>query len=132
MEMPLKVAELDHVVFRCRDLDAALRFYIDVLGLKEERRIPQIGLVQLRAGSSMIDLVPATSARSEEGANVDHVCLGVSASDLAEVVTYLRDQGVRVAGEPAQRYGARGMGWSVYVYDPEGNMIELKQLPPSA
>ncbi|MFZ2062465.1 MAG: VOC family protein [Candidatus Binatus sp.] len=64
MEIPLKVAELDHVVLRCRDQERAYDFYTRVLGLSEERRIAQIGLIQLRAGRSMIDLVPASGPRS--------------------------------------------------------------------
>ncbi len=129
MDNPLKVAELDHVVLRCRDIDRALDFYVRILGLREERRIDQIGLIQLRAGRSMIDLVPLKGSRSEDGRNVDHVCLGVVARDLNSAASYLRENGVDVMGEPADRYGARGMGKSIYVRDPEGNVIELKQMP---
>jgi catechol 2,3-dioxygenase-like lactoylglutathione lyase family enzyme len=128
MEIPLKVAELDHVVLRCRDQDRALDFYTRILGLTEERRIAQIGLIQLRAGRSMIDLVPASGQRVETGLNVDHVCIGIEAGDLNDVVRYLRSQAVEVMGEPAMRYGAHGQGLSIYVRDPEGNVIELKQM----
>lgn len=129
MTTGLKVAELDHVVLRCRVLERTLDFYTRVLGFSEERRIAQIGLIQLRAGRSMIDLVPATHPRAEDGANVDHICLGVETGDLAAVGAELRNCGVEVLGEPAQRYGARGMGLSIYVRDPEGNVVELKQMP---
>ncbi len=129
MTTGLKVAELDHVVLRCRVLERTLDFYTRVLGFSEERRIAQIGLIQLRAGRSMIDLVPATHPRAEDGANVDHICLGVETGDLAAVGAELRNSGVEVLGEPAQRYGARGMGLSIYVRDPEGNVVELKQMP---
>jgi glyoxylase I family protein len=129
MDIPLKVAELDHVVLRCRDQNRALDFYTRVLGLIEERRIAQIGLIQLRAGRSMIDLVPAGDPRVETGLNVDHVCLAVEARDLNEVVRYLRGESVEVIGEPAMRYGAHGAGLSIYVRDPEGNVVELKQMP---
>ena len=129
MEIPLKVAEIDHVVLRCRDQNRAHDFYTRVLGLIEERRIAQIGLIQLRAGRSMIDLVPAYDVRVESGLNVDHVCIGIEAGDLKEVAAYLRGQSVEVMGEPAERYGARGSGLSIYVRDPEGNVIELKQMP---
>jgi glyoxylase I family protein len=100
-----------------------------VLGLKEERRIAQIGLIQLRAGASMIDLVPAAEPRIESGRNVDHFCLGIETEDLRSVMIYLRMNSVEVVGEPATRYGARGLGDSIYVRDPEGNVIELKQMP---
>jgi glyoxylase I family protein len=129
MEIPLKVAELDHVVLRCRDQNRALDFYTRILGLREERRIEQIGLIQLRAGRSMIDLVPATHPRAEDGLNVDHVCLAVEARDLNEVTRYLRELSVEVIGEPAMRYGAHGAGLSIYIRDPEGNVVELKQMP---
>ena len=131
MKIPLKVAELDHVVLRCRDQQRALDFYTRVLGLVEERRIEQIGLIQLRAGASMIDLVPATGERLEQSLNVDHICLGIEASDMNEIASYLRGLSVEVMGEPAERYGARGTGLSIYIRDSEGNVVELKQLPAS-
>ena len=129
MDRPLRVAEIDHVVIRCRDQTRALDFYTRVLGLGEERRLEAIGLIQLRAGAGMIDLVPADPPPSHEGRNVDHVCLGVDTPDMAALVRWLRAEGVEVLGDPAERYGARGMGLSVYVLDPDGNIIELKQRP---
>jgi glyoxylase I family protein len=100
-----------------------------VLGLIEERRIEAIGLIQLRAGASLIDLVPATEARSESARNVDHFCLGVEIANMNEAVGYLRANAIEIIGEPAMRYGARGMGLSIYIRDPEGNVVELKQMP---
>jgi len=129
MDRPLEVAELDHIVLRCRDRERTLDFYTRILGLAVERRLDQIGLVQLRAGHSMIDLVPAKAARSEEGLNVDHFCIGVQTEDLVKAAAYLRENGVEVMGEPLDRYGARGTGKSIYIHDPEGNTIELKQMP---
>jgi catechol 2,3-dioxygenase-like lactoylglutathione lyase family enzyme len=129
MGRPLRVEELDHVVIRCRDQPRSLDFYARVLGLAEERRIEAIGLIQLRAGRSMIDLVPADPPPTHEGRNVDHLCLGVDAPDIDAMVGWLREQGVEVLGDPAERYGARGMGLSVYVLDPDGNIVELKQTP---
>lgn len=80
----------------------------------------------------MIDLVPAKGEIEENSRNVDHLCLGIVAEDMAEVARTLRDSAVEVMGEPANRYGARGMGLSVYIRDPEGNVVELKQMPASA
>ncbi len=129
MESPIKIAEIDHVVFKCRDQKKMLDFYTGLLGLVEERRIEQIGLIQLRAGRSMIDLVPADKAIDGKSPNVDHVCLGVEASDMTALARRLSACSVEVLGEPAIRYGARGMGLSIYIHDPEGNVIELKQMP---
>jgi catechol 2,3-dioxygenase-like lactoylglutathione lyase family enzyme len=132
MTSPLKIAEIDHVVFTCRDQKKMLDFYTRIFGLIEERRIDQIGLIQLRAGRSMIDLVPAQPDSAHTSKNVDHVCLGIEASDLSSIAQYLRENSIDVIGEPATRYGARGMGLSIYVHDPEGNVIELKQMPKSS
>lgn len=126
---PFKVAELDHVVLRCRDQERAYDFYTRTLGLVEERRIDAIGLIQLRAGSSMVDLVPAKQPRNDDSRNVDHFCLGVDAASMAEVADFMREHSVEVIGEPVERYGARGMGLSIYIRDPEGNIVELKQAP---
>jgi len=129
MESPVKIAEIDHVVFRCRDQNKMLDFYTRLMGMVEERRIEQIGLIQLRAGHGMIDLVPSEGEVEEKSSNVDHVCLGIEATDMSAVARHLRECSVEVLGEPATRYGARGMGLSIYVRDPEGNVIELKQMP---
>jgi len=129
MESPVKIAEIDHVVFRCRDQNKMLDFYTRLMGMVEERRIEQIGLIQLRAGRGMVDLVPSEGEVDEKSKNVDHVCLGIEATDMSAVARHLRECSVEVLGEPATRYGARGMGLSIYVRDPEGNVIELKQMP---
>src|SRR5438552_460769 len=131
MDRPLRVAELDHVVVRCRDQARSLDFYVRVLGCPEERRIDAIGLVQLRAGASLIDLVPAEPPPRQEERNVDHFCIGIAATDMNSVARWLRGEGVEVLGEPTERYGARGTGLSVYVLDPDRNVVELKQLPPT-
>ena len=131
MAAALKIREIDHVVLRCRDQARMLDFYTRIIGLAEERRIEQIGLIQLRAGASMIDLVPAPAPRVESALNVDHFCLGVEIADLGEAVRYLRALAVEVIDEPVMRYGARGMGLSIYLRDPEGNVVELKQMPPA-
>jgi glyoxylase I family protein len=129
MAIPFKIAELDHVVLRCRNQARALDFYTRVLGLQEERRVEHLGLIQLRAGASMVDLIPAPEPAADGAGNVDHFCLGVVTEDLAAAAAYLRALGVEVIGEPETRYGARGLGRSIYVRDPEGNVIELKQMP---
>ena len=129
MDRPLRVAELDHVVVRCRDQAQSLDFYTRILGLAEERRLDAIGLIQLRAGASMVDLVPADPPPTQEGRNVDHFCLGVEAKDMEALAAWLKGERVEVLGDPMLRYGARGNGLSIYVLDPDGNIVELKQLP---
>jgi len=125
MASPIVVTELDHVVVRCRDQKRMLAFYTEVLGLTEERRLDAIGLIQLRAGRSLIDLVPGTPGPYEQ-ANVDHVCLLIAQTSLDEVARYLAQHEVETIGEPTVRYGATGNGPSLYLRDPEGNVVELK------
>lgn len=129
----IHIGEIDHVVLRAIDMETMQRFYCDVLGCHEERRQDGIGLVQLRAGASLIDLVAIDGklgrhggvAPGEEGHNMDHLCLRVDGYDETAILKHLKVHGVRI-GELGSRYGARGQGSSIYLYDPQGNMIELK------
>jgi catechol 2,3-dioxygenase-like lactoylglutathione lyase family enzyme len=135
-ESPVRIREIDHIVLRVRDLDTMIGFYRDVLGCPVERRQDEIGLVQLRAGSSLIDLVPVDgklgmaggAAPGREGRNVDHFCLRVESFDAAAIRKHLQEHGVE-AGPVASRYGAEGEGPSIYLEDPEHNTIELKGPP---
>ena len=96
MGSPVKIAEIDHVVFRCRDQNKMLDFYTRLMGLAEERRLEQMGLIQLRAGRSMIDLVPAESKPDAKSKNVNHVCLGIEATDMSAIARYLKDASVNI------------------------------------
>ncbi len=133
----IRILDIDHLVLRVSDLDRMLNFYCAVLGCSVERRDDSIGLVQLRAGSSLIDLVPVAgklgsaggAAPGREGRNLDHFCLRIAAFDEAGLRRELQAQGVQV-GEFAMRNGAFGIGPSLYLSDPEGNVVELKG-PPS-
>lgn len=135
--MKIHIREIDHVVLRVTDLEAITRFYCDVLGCSVEKEQREIGLVQLRAGRSLIDLlkVGATierpdSGRPGEGRNMDHLCLRVEGFDGEALKAHLREHGARI-GELGVRYGADGFGPSLYLFDPEDNMVELKG-PPEA
>jgi glyoxylase I family protein len=135
---PFSLQQLDHIVLRVKDLDAMLRFYMEVLGCTMERTQEEIGLYQVRAGASLIDLVPVDGklgraggrAPGTEGHNLDHFALRVEPYDEAAIRAHLAAHGVQ-AGEAGLRYGAEGEGPSIYLRDPEGNTIELKGPPAS-
>lgn len=135
---PIAIREIDHVVLRVHDLARIQAFYRDVLGCHEVRRQDEIGLVQLRAGSAMLDLVSVDgklgrmggAAPGREGHNVDHICFRVEPFDEVAIRAQLQAHGVE-ASPTAPRFGAEGEGPSIYLQDPEGNTIELKG-PPSA
>jgi glyoxylase I family protein len=129
MSAPFTIIGLDHIVLRARDPAALEKFYLDVLGCTFEQR--QGKLAQLRAGRTLIDIVPADEEgpakgrSSSGGANLDHLCLRIEPFDAAAIATHFATHGV-ACGEEASRYGAEGRGPSVYLNDPEGNGVELK------
>ncbi len=128
----IEIRTIDHVVLRVKDLERALEFYRGVLGLAIERQL-DLGLVQLRAGASLIDLVPVSStlgrsggpAPGPDGRNMDHFALELERFDPAAIFAQLDAHGVE-HGDVSQRYGANGTGASIYVTDPDGNTVELK------
>jgi catechol 2,3-dioxygenase-like lactoylglutathione lyase family enzyme len=132
----IRVRDIDHVVIRTDCLEAMLRFYVDVLGCPVERRLDDVGLIQLRAGSSLIDLVPVDSligrqggpAPVADGHNMDHFCLRVEPFEEAQIRQHLKLNGID-PGPTETRYGAEGSGPSIYVRDPGGNTVELKGPP---
>lgn len=129
----ISIREIDHLVLRTQRLQEMIAFYTDVLGMSVERRVDDIGLIQLRAGRSLLDLVPVESelgrkggpAPGKQGHNLDHFCLRVNPFDEAAIRDRLQTFGVE-AGPTERRYGAEGSGPSIYIQDPDANTVELK------
>jgi glyoxylase I family protein len=129
----IEIRGIDHVVLRVRDVARSIHFYCGVLGCREERRVDGLGLVQLRAGSALIDLVDVAGALGrlgggppgESGRNQDHFALQLAAFDEPALRAALAAAGIE-AGEVGERYGAEGLGPSLYIRDPDGNVVELK------
>ncbi len=133
----LTVTGLDHFVLRVRDLDASLRFYRDLLRLPvlflDEYRAGQRPFVSVRIGEQLLDLVPDSTYDPDEAKRTGgflHFCVGIAAGHLAATVPWLDAHGVTVLeDQPVQRMGARGLGLSIYVTDPDGYIVELKEQP---
>lgn len=129
----MEILALDHAVLRAADLAALTDFYTRVLGLGLDREVPELGLVHLRAGRSLIDLIAVTGplgisggpAPGPGGRNLDHLCLRIEPFDEAALRARFAAHGVTLS-EVHDNYGAEGRGPSVYLRDPEGNVIELK------
>jgi catechol 2,3-dioxygenase-like lactoylglutathione lyase family enzyme len=129
----IRVRGLDHVVLRVTHLATSIDFYCDVLGCTEERRLDALGLVQLRAGKCLIDLVEVASplgklggkAPGADARNMDHFAVALETFDEAAIRSHLEARGVE-PGEVSERYGAKGNGPSMYIRDPDGNVVELK------
>jgi catechol 2,3-dioxygenase-like lactoylglutathione lyase family enzyme len=130
---PIVVSGFDHIVLRIRDKDRMLGFYVDVLGLSVDRDRPELGLTHVRGGPQFIYLVtlvgrlgkPGGAPPGAEGRNLDHFALQVRPFDEFAIRGHLAAHGVEVV-EEGPRYGADGDGFSLYVHDPEGNLVELK------
>ena len=133
---PFFLHGIDHVVLRSADVGRLVRFYCQVLGCTVERRVKRLGIVQLRAGRSLIDVCDIAgklgrmggAPPGREGHNMDHVCLRIEPLDAPSLLRYLKSRGVK-AGRPEKRYGAEGRGFSIYIKDPDGNSVELKGPP---
>jgi catechol 2,3-dioxygenase-like lactoylglutathione lyase family enzyme len=133
---PVQIAALDHVVLRVADLERSAAFYRDALGCAFEKWQPELGLLQLRAGSALIDLVTLDGPIGREGGagpardgrNLDHFCLRLARFDEAALRARLAAHGIE-AGPTCERYGAEGYGASIYIRDPDGNTVELKAPP---
>jgi catechol 2,3-dioxygenase-like lactoylglutathione lyase family enzyme len=118
------VLGFDHLVLRCADVEASLAWYANELGLPEVRvaqwRAGQAPFPSVRINSeTIIDLIPRRGEVTEP--NVDHLCLVVAD------ITPITAERFRIVDGPAVRYGAQGDGTSIYVLDPDDNVVELRQ-----
>lgn len=131
---PFSVLRIDHVVLRVKDAERSIAFYCGVLGCTVEKRRDDLGLVHLRAGASLIDLVTPDgplgrqggALAGTEGRNVDHLCLRIEPFDEAAIRALMAQNGVAVHGEVQNNFGAEGNGPSIYIADPDGNGVELE------
>jgi catechol 2,3-dioxygenase-like lactoylglutathione lyase family enzyme len=125
-----RILGLDHIVIRVRDMERMVAFWREALGCRVEKVQPQYGLVHIRAGSALIDLVAiagkdGAGVPNADGRNLDHFCLRIDPFEPEAIRARLAALGV-AAEAPRSRFGAEGYGESVYLSDPEGNRIELK------
>jgi glyoxylase I family protein len=133
---PINMRMIDHVVVRAAELSKMVDFYCNVLGCRLERGPGEIGLAQLRAGNSLIDILDVAGPLGgqcgrlpdPQAQNMDHFCVQVEPWDVDAIRAHLDSHGVEV-GDLVNRYGALGNGPSLYINDPEGNRVELKGPP---
>jgi glyoxylase I family protein len=125
---------IDHLVLRTANRAEMVRFYETVLGCRVERTLPpETGLTQLRAGNALIDIVDVDSELGRAGGgppgrrgnNLDHYCLQLEPISQDQLRAWLESHGVS-CGEFEIRYGATGFGPSLYIQDPDGNIVELR------
>ena len=130
----INILGIDHLVIRANNAAAMINFYTNILGCTVERETSaEFGLTQLRAGRALIDIVSVDSILGKKGGpgpdsmgnNLDHFCLQIEQVDETDLTEFLAEQNVTVS-RFERRYGATGFGRSIYITDPEGNIVELK------
>ncbi len=128
--------KMDHIVLNVQDVEATVRFYVEVLELTPERlgayREGEVPFPSLRIHpDTIIDLFPRPMwdrRGTGKGAppNLNHFCLALERTEWEALRDRLTVHGVGVEEGPVPRWGAHGTGTSVYFRDPEGNLIEAR------
>ncbi len=129
----VKITELDHIVLRVIDVENSLRFYTQVLGLPAERveqwRAGEIRFPSARLNADTIIDFFASDQKpiGREGAkNQDHFCMVIEPTDMEELKAKFEGIGVDIQAGPGKRWGSHGDGISLYIYDPDDNVVELR------
>ena len=132
--IPISVLGLDHLNLRVADLERALAFYGGVLGMREVRRNSRadgsVSFVALRAGNCVVFLQPSpgyTPPADDKDSGLDHYSLEIEAHDPEALAAHLRAHDVPIVTGPVKRWGGHGDGTSIYVRDPDGHEVGLKQ-----
>jgi glyoxylase I family protein len=132
---PFALEGIDHILLLVKGMASATRFYTKVLGCTVEGKLPQYGMLQLRAGAALIDLVDIAVPQgawakppADNGRNLDHLCLALGVHDEKKLRRHLARHRVEIIEEGVHG-GSRGESLSFYVRDPSGNVVELKGPP---
>ena len=129
---PFSILRLDHVVLRTTHIDRLRAFY-EALGCQVIRSLEEIGLYQLKAGESLVDLLDVSrqggEPPNEDGRNMDHFALRIDPFDAEAIHEFLAGISDDATELPFELFGADGYGPSIYVKDPDGNTVELKGPP---
>ena len=121
---PFKLLGLDHLLLHVRGMDAAERFYCEVLGCAVKHRLPEYAMAELSAGVTLVDTTDPNGAWALEGTsagrNLDHFAILTGGWDEDEMRAWLASNGVAIEEERDEE-----KEFSFYVRDPSGNLVEL-------
>ena len=129
----VKITEMDHIVLRNKDVEVSLRFYTEVLGMQAER-VEQWRAGEVRFPSARInpDTIIDFFGTDQEPIgkdgvkNQDHFCMVIEPTDMEELKAKFEAMGVEIQAGPGKRWGSHGDGISLYIYDPDNNVVELR------
>ena len=127
------ITEMDHIVLRVSDVEASLSFYSEILGLPVERvdqwRAGEVRFPSVRLNAdTIIDLFASDQEPiGKDGAkNQDHYCMVIEPTDMEALKAEFEAIGVEIQAGPGKRWGSHGDGISLYIYDPDDNVVELR------
>lgn len=119
------IKSIDHMVITTADLGKCLHFYEELLGMEHK---VEGGQHALHFGDQKINLHTRPHEFSPSATNVTHgsqdFCL-ISDGNIHGIMKKLTDAGVTIIEGVVERYGARGLMDSIYMYDPDGNLVEI-------
>jgi catechol 2,3-dioxygenase-like lactoylglutathione lyase family enzyme len=129
----VKITEMDHIVLRVKDVEESLRFYTQVLGMPAER-VEQWRAGEIRFPSARINadtIIDFFGSDQEPIAkdgikNQDHYCMVIEKTDMEALKAKFEAMGVGIQAGPGKRWGSHGDGISLYIYDPDDNVVELR------
>ncbi len=129
----VKITEMDHIVLRVKDVEESIGFYSQVLGMKLERvdewRRGEAPFPSARLNDdTIIDFFATDQPAIGKGGvkNQDHFCMVIEPTDMEALKASFEALGVEIQGGPGKRWGSHGDGISLYVYDPDDNVVELR------
>ncbi|MEZ4523256.1 MAG: VOC family protein [Thermomicrobiales bacterium] len=125
------VIGFDHINIKSRDIERSIEFYTSVLGLRLVRldrdEEGDIHFAAVRVGDELIDIQPDSSVDwNADRTGLNHMALLIEPADLETIADRCREMGIPITDGPVARQGAYGMGWALYIQDPDGHGIELK------
>ena len=121
----MDILGFDHIVISASNIEATIRFYQNVCGMKVVEERPEKWA--LHFGTSKISIQDASALpeiAQQTAPGSANFCVFTN-QEITQVVQTLRQNGVEVLAGPDERIGANGTILSVYFNDPEGNLVEV-------
>ena len=126
------IDHIDHVVLTTRDLHSCLRFYGEILGMKVEKfQTPDATRLALRFGNQKINVHEwgrEFSPRAHVAAPGTLDLCFIASVSIEKVMEKLRQEKIDILEGPVMKTGATGKIRSVYVRDPDLNLVEISEL----